>query len=65
MPRLQVGIETGCVAPLWVERLSMRLAQLSGVDSLLFRRNSVTGALEAVPRSGRGIELNAALHTND
>lgn len=35
MPRLQVGIETGCVAPLWVERLSMRLAQLSGVDSLL------------------------------
>ena len=35
MGRLQVGIETGCVAPLWVERLGMRLATLSGVDSLL------------------------------
>ena len=31
---------------------------------LLFRRNSVTGALEARPRTGRGIELNAALHAN-
>ncbi len=35
MSRLQVGIETGCVAPLWVERLSLRLAKLSGVDSML------------------------------
>jgi phthiodiolone/phenolphthiodiolone dimycocerosates ketoreductase len=35
MARLQVGIETGCVAPLWVERLGMRLATLSGADSLL------------------------------
>jgi phthiodiolone/phenolphthiodiolone dimycocerosates ketoreductase len=35
MTRLQVGIETGCIAPLWVERASMRLAQLSGVDSIL------------------------------
>jgi 2,3,4,5-tetrahydropyridine-2-carboxylate N-succinyltransferase len=38
---------------------------LSGVDGLLFLRNSVTGALEARPRTGRGIELNAALHAND
>jgi phthiodiolone/phenolphthiodiolone dimycocerosates ketoreductase len=35
MARLQVGIETGCVAPLWVERLGMRLATLSGADSML------------------------------
>ncbi len=35
MARLQVGIETGCIAPLWVERFGMRLAALSGVDSLL------------------------------
>ena len=35
MGRLQVGIETACVAPLWVERLGMRLAQLSGAGSLL------------------------------
>jgi phthiodiolone/phenolphthiodiolone dimycocerosates ketoreductase len=35
MARLQVGIETGCVAPLWLERFSMRFAKLTGVDSLL------------------------------
>jgi len=35
MARLQVGIECGCIAPLWVERVSMRLAQLTGANSLL------------------------------
>ncbi len=39
--------------------------ELSGVNNLLFWRNSVTGALEARPRQGTGIELNAALHAND
>jgi len=38
---------------------------LSGVDGLLFLRNSVTGALEARPRTGHGVALNAALHAND
>jgi 2,3,4,5-tetrahydropyridine-2,6-dicarboxylate N-succinyltransferase len=38
---------------------------LSGQNGLLFWRNSLTGALEARPRKGRGIELNAALHAND
>ncbi len=38
---------------------------LSGVDNVLFLRNSITGALEARPRSGTGITLNAALHAND
>jgi 2,3,4,5-tetrahydropyridine-2,6-dicarboxylate N-succinyltransferase len=42
----------------------VKAAELSGVDGLLFLRNSVTGALEARERSGRGIELNAALHAN-
>jgi 2,3,4,5-tetrahydropyridine-2-carboxylate N-succinyltransferase len=31
---------------------------------MLFRRNSVTGTLEAVPRSGSWGGLNAALHAN-
>lgn len=35
MARLQVGVETTCTAPLWVERLGMRMARLAGVDSLL------------------------------
>jgi 2,3,4,5-tetrahydropyridine-2-carboxylate N-succinyltransferase len=43
----------------------VKARDLSGVDGLLFWRNSVSGALEARPRTGRGIELNAALHAND
>jgi 2,3,4,5-tetrahydropyridine-2,6-dicarboxylate N-succinyltransferase len=43
----------------------VKASELSGVDGLLFWRNSVTGALEARPRDGRGIALNTALHAND
>jgi 2,3,4,5-tetrahydropyridine-2-carboxylate N-succinyltransferase len=38
---------------------------LSGASGLLFRRNSRTGAVEALPRSGSWAGLNAALHAND
>ncbi|MFI6497643.1 2,3,4,5-tetrahydropyridine-2,6-dicarboxylate N-succinyltransferase [Nonomuraea typhae] len=38
--------------------------ELSGSSGLLLRRNSQSGAVEAVPRSGVGAELNAALHAN-
>lgn len=38
---------------------------LSGTDGLLFRRNSTTGTVEALARSGGAVELNAALHSND
>jgi 2,3,4,5-tetrahydropyridine-2-carboxylate N-succinyltransferase len=41
---------------------AVKAEQLSGISGLLFRRNSLTGAVEALPRSG-GIQLNAALHT--
>ncbi len=37
---------------------------LSGADNVLFRRNSVSGAIEAVPWKGHGIALNTALHHN-
>ncbi|WP_036331659.1 2,3,4,5-tetrahydropyridine-2,6-dicarboxylate N-succinyltransferase [Microbispora sp. ATCC PTA-5024] len=43
----------------------VKAKELSGKSGLLLRRNSTTGAVEAVPRGGRGIELNAALHAND
>jgi 2,3,4,5-tetrahydropyridine-2-carboxylate N-succinyltransferase len=43
----------------------VKARELSGVNGLLFWRNSVTGALEARPRQGTGIDLNAALHAND
>ncbi|MGP3536158.1 2,3,4,5-tetrahydropyridine-2,6-dicarboxylate N-succinyltransferase [Microbacterium sp. RD1] len=35
---------------------------LSGRPGLLFRRNSLTGAVEATPRAGVGVTLNDALH---
>lgn len=44
------------------EPRQVKAVELSAVAGLLFRRNSLTGAVEAVPRDGRGIELNAALH---
>ena len=37
---------------------------LSGASGLLYRRNSVTGAIEATQRSGNWGGLNAALHKN-
>jgi 2,3,4,5-tetrahydropyridine-2-carboxylate N-succinyltransferase len=40
----------------------MKAVELSGVPNLLFRRNSLTGAVEAVPRTGAGVTLNASLH---
>lgn len=39
----------------------VKAAELSGVPKLLFRRNSVTGAVEAVARPGSGLELRASL----
>jgi 2,3,4,5-tetrahydropyridine-2-carboxylate N-succinyltransferase len=47
------------------ETRTVKAAELSGADNVLFRRNSLTGAVEAVPWKGGGIALNAALHAND
>ncbi|NEN06858.1 2,3,4,5-tetrahydropyridine-2,6-dicarboxylate N-succinyltransferase [Diaminobutyricibacter tongyongensis] len=41
---------------------SIKAVELSGVPDLLFRRNSLSGAVEVLQRGGTGIELNAALH---
>lgn len=42
----------------------VKARELSGANNLLFRRNSVTGAVEVVKRDGTGITLNEALHQN-
>jgi 2,3,4,5-tetrahydropyridine-2-carboxylate N-succinyltransferase len=42
----------------------VKAAELSGQSGLLLRRNSLSGAVEAVQRSGSGIELNSVLHAN-
>ena len=49
------GVEDGAV---------IKAAELSGASNVLFRRNSVSGAVEAVPWKGEGIALNADLHKN-
>ncbi|MGZ4674640.1 MAG: 2,3,4,5-tetrahydropyridine-2,6-dicarboxylate N-succinyltransferase [Ilumatobacteraceae bacterium] len=43
----------------------VKARQLSGASGLLYRRNSQTGAVEAIPRSVAWKGLNAALHHND
>ncbi|MBB3605770.1 2,3,4,5-tetrahydropyridine-2-carboxylate N-succinyltransferase [Mycolicibacterium sp. BK556] len=43
---------------------TVKARELSGANNLLFRRNSVTGAVEVVGRDGKGIALNEALHAN-
>jgi 2,3,4,5-tetrahydropyridine-2-carboxylate N-succinyltransferase len=41
---------------------TVKASELSGRPGLVFRRNSLTGVVEALPRGGSGVSLNAALH---
>jgi len=43
----------------------VKASELSGRDGLLFRRNSVSGAVEAIARTKSWGALNADLHKND
>ncbi len=45
------------------EQRTVKAVELSGVPGLLFRRNSLTGAVEVIQRGGSGVELNKVLHT--
>src|SRR5689334_18936082 len=42
----------------------VKALDLSGLDHMLFRRNSVTGTVEVVPWRAGGVALNEALHAN-
>ena len=42
---------------------TVKAVELSGQSNLLFRRNSVSGRVEVLHRTGAGITLNAQLHT--
>ena len=42
--------------------VAIKAVELSGKPGLLFRRNSTTGAVECLSRTGAGITLNSALH---
>ncbi|MBI1759462.1 MAG: 2,3,4,5-tetrahydropyridine-2,6-dicarboxylate N-succinyltransferase [Actinobacteria bacterium] len=61
-------VEAGCYVTagskvLLPDGSAVKAADLSGRSGLLFRRNSLSGAIEALPRTG-GTDLNAALHSN-
>ena len=43
----------------------VKARELSGQPGLLFRRNSATGTVEVVTRTGSGVQLNTMLHAND
>ena len=66
-------VEAGCyvtagtkvtVSGIESEPKVVKAAELSGASNVLFRRNSTTGVVEAVPWGGHGIALNADLHAN-
>ena len=42
----------------------VKAKELSGADNLLFRRNSQTGSLEVLPKTGSWSGLNSTLHKN-
>ena len=49
----------------FADRSAVKAGLLSGKDNLLFRRNSLSGEVEAVPWKSDGVALNAELHAND
>lgn len=59
------SVETGARSTQpFSERRLVKAAALSGTPNLLYRRNSTSGEVEALPRDGSTVALNAALHTN-
>lgn len=59
---ITAGTKVVVVDPSTEDRPVVKAAQLSGHPGLLFRRNSTSGAVEVLRRSGTGIVLNTALH---
>lgn len=58
---LTAGTKLTVLAPDQEPRV-VKAVELSGQDAWLFRRNSLTGGVEALPRTGPGIALNPTLH---
>jgi len=61
---LTAGTKVSVLDPEGGEPRVVKARELAGVDGLLFRRNSLTGGVEAVARSGAGVRLNAVLHAH-
>lgn len=59
------GTKVVLKAGAWSETETVKAKDLSGRDNMLFRRNSVNGAVEVVPWRSEGVALNDELHKND
>ncbi|PFG31665.1 2,3,4,5-tetrahydropyridine-2-carboxylate N-succinyltransferase [Paramicrobacterium agarici] len=59
---ITAGTKITVIDPGSTETRSVKAVELSGMPALLFRRNSVSGGVEVLPRSGSGVTLNDALH---
>ncbi|WP_237690116.1 2,3,4,5-tetrahydropyridine-2,6-dicarboxylate N-succinyltransferase [Nocardioides panacisoli] len=60
---ITAGTKVTVLEPGSEERV-VKARDLSGSSNVLFRRNSVSGRIEAVPREGGSFALNEALHAN-
>lgn len=60
----KVTILGAAVDPTGDGTAAVKARELAGRSNLLFRRNSTTGTVEVLDRTGVGIELNDALHAN-
>jgi 2,3,4,5-tetrahydropyridine-2-carboxylate N-succinyltransferase len=61
---VEAGLYVTAGTKVLIDGKTVKAGELSGISGAVFRRNSATGAVEVVPRTGVGIELNAALHAN-
>ena len=61
---VEAGLYVTAGTKVTIDGRMMKAAELSGVSGVVFRRNSTSGAVEAVRRDGAAFELNAALHAN-
>jgi 2,3,4,5-tetrahydropyridine-2-carboxylate N-succinyltransferase len=59
---LHVAADTAVFRP---DGSSVAAATVAGMSNLHLRRNSVTGAVEAWPWTGKGVDINAELLAND
>ncbi|MEV8615616.1 2,3,4,5-tetrahydropyridine-2,6-dicarboxylate N-succinyltransferase [Amycolatopsis sp. NPDC051373] len=61
---IEAGLYITAGTKVVVDGKTVKAREISGISGALFRRNSATGAVEVVSRTGVGIELNEALHAN-
>jgi 2,3,4,5-tetrahydropyridine-2-carboxylate N-succinyltransferase len=61
---VEAGLYVTAGTRVQLEGRTVKAREISGVPNLLFRRNSTSGAVEALPRQGQSVELNSVLHAN-